>query len=106
VAGVAIGSAIGATSRDRRDDRAADECELYLEDYYAGYGRQPGYGYGYSHQMTYVPVLVVVPQRAVVRETVIEEWVDAPAPARRTIHRHSAPAPATKAVKVRRVKGK
>jgi hypothetical protein len=109
LAGVAIGSAIGAAARDRDDDRVADECELYLDDYLAGYGRHPGYGYGhpqaygYGHpvHMTYVPVLVMVPQRAVIRETVTEEWIDAPAPARRTIHHHAPPAPAKKAKRIK-----
>lgn len=114
LAGVAIGTAIGAATRDRDHARAADECELYLDDYLARYSRRPdygyghpyAYGYGYPVQMTYMPVLVMVPQRAVVRETVTEEWIDAPAPAKRTIHRHT-PAPATKAVKqVKRIKSK
>lgn len=104
LAGVAVGSAIDAAARERDRDRAADECELYLEDYLARYAPYPGQAHGYPVQMTYVPVLVMVPQRAVVRETVTEEWVDVATPARRTIHRHDAPAP--KPVKrTKRIKG-
>jgi hypothetical protein len=106
LAGLAIGSAIGAAN-DR--DRAADECELYLDRYmaggHAGYPGHvwPGYGYGYHHAyaypaVAYVPVLVMVPQRAVVRETVTEEWTDA-APKRRRVHHEPAPAPAPNTVK-------
>ncbi len=108
LAGVAVGSAIDAAARERDHDRAADECELYLEDYLARYapyaGQALGYAHGYPVQMTYVPVLVMVPQRAVVRETVTEEWVDVAAPARRTIHRRDTPAP-TPANRTKRVKG-
>ncbi len=119
LAGLAIGSAI-AGSGDRR--RAREACEAWLDDYMAGryrggYGHQAGYaypgygyghgyaqgyGYGYGHygyamHMTYVPVLVAVPQRAVVRETVTEEWVEEETrsyrkPSRRVIYR-KAPAP-------------
>ena len=76
IAGAAIGSAIGAVS-NRRD---RDECEMYLDQYgygAAGYGHG-GYSYGQAYTYTYVPVWVEVPQRAVVREYVTEEWVDVP----------------------------
>lgn len=88
LAGLAIGTAVDAATRRRHDD----ECAYYLDRYFApqGYG-YAGYGYGYPqyYTMTYVPVLVAVPQRAVVRETVTTEWVDQPAPARRVIERRT-----------------
>lgn len=111
LAGLAIGSAI-AGSGDRR--RAREACEAWLDDYRAGrygggywqqggYG-QHGYGYGYAHgyyTMTYVPVLVAVPQRAIVRETVTEEWVEErshshtyhPKPAAKRVIYRKAPSP-------------
>lgn len=87
LAGLAIGAAIGAAAdRDR-----LDECEFYLDRYLTGYRPGPGYGYpgyGYAYPayaMTYVPVVVQVPQRAIVREYVTTEWVDVPEPATRTV---------------------
>lgn len=84
IAGAAIGQAIGGAS----DRRERDECERYLDGYgYGypahGYGHSYGYGYGYpaygpAYTYTYVPTWVEVPQRAVVREYVTEEWVDEP----------------------------
>jgi hypothetical protein len=109
LAGVAIGSAIGAASERRRDD----ECALYLDRYMAGgYGgpAYPGYGYGYPGAAygyggyALVPVLVAVPQRQVVRETVTEEWVDEPV-RRRSVARPHRPAPrADKPIKL--IKGR
>ena len=92
----AIGTAIGAAGERRRED----ECALYLDRYtaegygYPGYGYgYPGYGYGYGGYAL-VPVLVAVPQRQVVRETVTEEWVDVPVRSRSIPpRRHPAPAP-------------
>lgn len=85
LAGIAIGSAIGASNNHKR--RA--ECEAYLDRYTAGYPQRgdyaygyPAYGYGYGYTM--VPMMVAVPQRRVVHETVTEEWVDVPATAVRT----------------------
>lgn len=84
LAGIAIGSAIGASQNHKR--RA--ECEAYLDRYMTGYPQPGGYGYpyaygypayGYTYAYTMVPVMIAVPQRRVVRETVIEEWVDVPA---------------------------
>lgn len=112
IAGAVLGSVISGSGNNRR---AGDECETYLDRYMAGgYGQQGyyghGYGYGYTHgyatQMTYVPVLVQVPQRAIVRETVREEWVEET----RTHHHsharparpakvHYTPAPAPKPIK-------
>ena len=103
LAGLAIGSAIGAASERRHDD----DCAYYLDEYMAGYpgvatnqgyGAYPGYGYaGYGYGgYALVPVLVAVPQRQVIRETVTEEWVDEPVRARSIPARrhHAAPAPA------------
>ncbi|ANY19001.1 hypothetical protein A6F68_00466 [Tsuneonella dongtanensis] len=105
LAGLAIGSAIGAAGNRRRED----ECAMYLDRYMAagqpgyGYGHPAyGYGYGYAYPaIAYVPVLVQVPQRAVVREYVTEEWVDVPAKPHAKSHsttqtkiiRQPAPAP-------------
>ena len=113
IAGAVLGSVIGG-SGDKR--RAADVCEDYLDRYMAGgfgqqgyYGQGYGYGYhGYAMHMTYVPVLVQVPQRAIVRETVREEWVETShhhshaRPAKpQKVHYHSAPAPAPKPIKTK-----
>ncbi len=70
------------TSRHHDDECAYLPRPLHessgVEAGYREYGlpwiRLPGYGYGY----TMVPVLVMVPQRQVVRETVTEEWVEEP----------------------------
>lgn len=114
LAGLAIGTAIGAAA-DR--DRAEDYCEAMLERYPPGYAHAPApaypppapYGYGYpgyygqgcacTPAVTYMPVLMAVPQRAVVREYVTEEWVEAepraerPASTKRRVIRTPAPAP-------------
>lgn len=79
LAGVAIGSAIGAAGERRRED----ECAWHLDRHMASFPQGPAYGYpsyGYGYPaIAYVPVLVQVPQRAIVREYVTEEWVDGPA---------------------------
>ena len=104
LAGAAIGSAIAASGdRDRiRDDECADYLDRYMAGGYGGHGYgYPGYGYGYAHAYpayAYVPVMVQVPQRAIVHETVTEEWITEPVRSRtiaptKTI-RYSAPAPA------------
>jgi hypothetical protein len=83
LAGLAIGSAIGAAGDRDRDDECALYLDRYLSDYQPGY---PGYGYAYpAYTIAYVPVMVAVPQRAVVHEYVTTEWVDAPAPARTVV---------------------
>lgn len=54
IAGAAAGAVVG-TAIDKAEDRGRvrDECETYLDDYYAYYGSggydrgYPGYGYGY-----------------------------------------------------------
>ena len=110
IAGAVLGSVIGGAGDRRRESRAADECEAWLDRYMAGGYRQgyPGHGYyqayGYAMQMTYVPVLIAVPQRAVVRETVTEEWVEVERththPAKKVYYKH-APAPAPRPIKVK-----
>jgi hypothetical protein len=118
LAGVAIGSAIGAAS-DRRHD---DECALYLDRYMAGgYGgpAYPAYGYGYPGQgygygypsagYALVPVLIAVPQRQVIRETVTEEWVDEPVRSRpigRSHHPAPRPAPPRPDKRIKLTKGR
>ena len=115
LAGAAVGSAVdSANERDRVDDY----CEALLArhqggyDHAKGYGEYPyghdypnqppylpaypapqiGYGYGYPGAcgcgVTYMPVMIAIPQRAVVREYVTEEWVETrkaahPAPTKR-----------------------
>jgi len=97
VVGAVAGSAIGS-SADQRE--AMDECEAYLGQYTPGH-RQITYGYG---PVTLVPVMIPVPQRAVVREYVTEEWVEekimVPAPAQKIIKQ----APAPKRVKTQPVR--
>lgn len=82
LAGLAIGSAIGAAGDRKREDECAWHLDRYMAAGHQGYGySHPGYGYGYSYgypAIAYVPVLVAVPQRAVMRETVTEEWIDVP----------------------------
>ena len=114
LAGIAIGAAIGAAGDRRREDECAMHLDRYIAGGYPGQGVHPaysyGYGYGYAYPaMTYVPVLVAVPQRAVIRETVTEEWVDAPAPVRTVtetkIIRQGAPARTTDK-RIKRIKGR
>lgn len=104
--GLAVGSAIGGKGRSDRD-----YCEAYLDRYMmGGYGNgYHGYGYGYGYTgYTMVPVMVAVPQRAVVREYVTEEWVDVPVkhkykPAKKVRYIKQAPAKAVP-VKTKRIK--
>lgn len=118
LAGLAIGSAIGAAGDRKREDECAWHLDRYMANGYRGHGYgypglahgygygYPAYGYGYP-AVAYVPVLVALPQRAVVRETVTEEWVDVPAPAPTVTHtkriRQSAPA-ADKRIKYTKVR--
>lgn len=98
IAGAAVGAVAGAAI-DKAEDRGRDrdECETWLDDYYAGaagYGHpgyapgyaQPGYGYGYygaGAPMVMVPVMM--PGKPCV-ETETVEYVT-PRPARRVIPR-------------------
>lgn len=94
LAGIAIGAAIGAAGDRRREDECAWHLDRYMAAGQPGPHYANGYGYGYP-AFTYVPVLVQIPQRAVVREYVTEEWVDVPQhtrPVTQTkIIRHPAP---------------
>jgi hypothetical protein len=52
IAGAAVGAVAGAAI-DKAEDRgrAKDECEAYLDNYYASYSGGQGYGHhGYAHQ--------------------------------------------------------
>lgn len=94
IAGAAVGAVAGAAIDKAEDrDRVRDQCETYLDDYYAraNYARaNPGYAYGYGYPAYgYVPVQngccqPARPQPDCV-ETVEYEYVDAPA--RRVIRR-------------------
>ncbi|GGZ05030.1 glycine zipper 2TM domain-containing protein [Novosphingobium colocasiae] len=101
IAGAAVG-AVAGTVIDKAEDRGRnrDECEAYLDDYYArytqpgygypgyGYGYPAGYGYGYAQggccmaqPMMMVPVMMVpvVQPKPECKETVeyVTEWVPA-----------------------------
>lgn len=110
LAGLAIGSAVNAAT-DR--DEAADYCESWLNQHRQAYAPAPAQAYphpgpyayaqpaaGYygagcacGPAMAYMPVLVAVPQRAVVREYVTEEWVEAEPAPRAKKRRIQRPAP-------------
>ncbi|MDE8651784.1 glycine zipper 2TM domain-containing protein [Novosphingobium album (ex Liu et al. 2023)] len=56
IAGAAVGAAAGmAIDKAEDQGRSRDECEAYLDDYYAQYSRgYPGYGYpGYAYGASY-----------------------------------------------------
>lgn len=105
LAGAAVGAAAG-TVIDRAEDsgRNRDECEAYLDDYYArytqgagyaGYPQQayyPAYGYGYpAQQPIMVPAAQTEPQCT---ETVEYVYEDVPVrPARRSIPRRAKAVP-------------
>lgn len=117
VAGAAVGAVAGAAI-DKAEDRSRnrDECEAYLDDYYArytqgaGYAGQgyympaayyvPGYGYGYGAgygpqpQMQAMMVPAAGPQQAQSDCTETVEYVDEDEPvrpARRVIPRRPQP---------------
>lgn len=117
LAGIAIGAAIGAASERRREDECAWHLDRYMAEHYPqrpgvyahgqpgyGYG-YPGYGYGYAGY-TLVPVVVAVPQRQVVRETVTEEVIDVPVRARSAPRRYHAAPVSAPDKRVRLIKGK
>ena len=107
IAGAAVGAVAGAAIDGATGRRDRDECEAYLDNYYAQasgvYGHHPGYGaygpahgypqaYGYGHgygagccgqPMMMVPIVRMARSEPRCTETVeiIEEYVDAaPAP--------------------------
>ncbi|MCJ2187527.1 glycine zipper 2TM domain-containing protein [Novosphingobium beihaiensis] len=124
LAGAAVGAVAGAAI-DKAEDagRNRDECEAYLDDYYARYthgGMYPGYGGGYGYQgygypqgyypaqgccmaqpVMMVPVMMVPAAQPHCTETVEYVYEDVPArprPARRVIPKR------TKIVPDKRVK--
>lgn len=92
VAGAAVGAAAGmAIDKAEDNGRVRDQCEAYLDDYYAyyarsGYGYQgygyasPGYGYGCcnARPMMMVPVTMPARTKPECTETVEYEYVDVP----------------------------
>ena len=113
LAGLAVGSAIDGANERR--GRNSEEAWAFCEDYLARYSYQSSGGYGYYHArpMMLVPIMIQVPQRAVVREYVTEETVNVQVvtyeevPTRRRVIQ-PAPQPVkrvpTKRVPVKRVK--
>ncbi|CDO34602.1 MULTISPECIES: glycine zipper 2TM domain-containing protein [Novosphingobium] len=92
IAGAVVGAAVGAAI-DKAEDagRYRDECEAYLDDYYAWYTRSanysPGYGYGPA---TYVaPMSRPEPECTETIEYVYEDVPERPAPRKRYIPRHA-----------------
>lgn len=109
LAGLAIGSVISGSGRDRD----LDECEAYLErwEYQQRGGAYPARGYDQGYYQPYgytlVPVTVAVPQRAVVREYVTTEVYTDHEEVIVETTTHYAPAPAPRPVKRQRyIKGK
>ncbi|MPS67438.1 MAG: glycine zipper 2TM domain-containing protein [Novosphingobium sp.] len=112
IAGAAVGAVAGAAI-DKSEDRARarDECEAYLDDYYARYtqsaGTYGGYGAGYAYPAnapTYgyaaqgccmsQPVAMVPVAQPQCTETVEYVYEDVPVrPARRTIPRRAKAVP-------------
>lgn len=113
IAGAAVGAVAGAAIDRAEDAGPRDECQAYLDDYYASYARQgfgyqgygypggsygyssygygaygyPGYGYGYASGgcCGNAPMMMVPVQRAEPECTETVEYVyeDVPAPAPR-----------------------
>lgn len=100
VAGAAVGAIAGAAIDKAEDSsRNRDECEAYLDDYYARYtqgGGYPGYGYQQGYYPAYGrPMMVPVAQsQPHCTETVEYVYEDVPVrPARRIIPRRSKVVP-------------
>ncbi|GGC04372.1 hypothetical protein GCM10011494_23590 [Novosphingobium endophyticum] len=111
IAGAAVGAAAGAAIDKAEDaNRNRDECEAYLDDYYArythggyypahGYAQGHGYpqGYGYpaagccmaARPVMMVPVARAEPECTETIEYVYEDVPARPAPSRRYIPRPS-----------------
>jgi len=110
IAGAAVGAIAGAVIDKAEDSgRNRDECEAYLDDYYARYRapngqpyvQGPGYGYGYGYPaygysaggccnqqpMMMVPVMMVPVGKPECTETVeyVTEYVPVRTPAKRII---------------------
>lgn len=115
VAGAAVGAVAGMAIDKAEDRRDRDECEAYLDSYYASYagggygyaaygyggygpagGYQaygyPTYAHGYNQGCCGAPMMAVPVQQSEPEctETETVEYIDEPAPARRVISR---PAP-------------
>lgn len=128
VAGAAVGAIAGAAIDRAEDAGQRDECEAYLDNYYASYGQQgygypgygyasygygggyayPGYGYGYAAGGCCgggVPMMMVPMQRSEPECTETVEYVyeDVPAPAPRQRTRY-VPEKRQKIVPDKRVK--
>ena len=109
IAGAAVGAVAGAAIDKAEDSgRPRDECETYLDDYYARYSQPAGYGYpgyGYVQQgyapangccgaavpMMMVPVMMVsrpMPECTETVETIYED-----VPLRRRVYRAPRPVP-------------
>lgn len=105
LAGAAVGAAAGAVIDKAEDQgRNRDECEAYLDDYYARYtqggGYAPGYGggyypaYGYPGQGCCMAPAMVPAGPPHCTETVEYVYEDVPVrPARRVIPRRSKVVP-------------
>jgi hypothetical protein len=110
LAGAAVGAAAGAVIDKAEDQgRNRDECEAYLDDYYARYTQTGGYpGYGGYAEPVYYPGYgyppqgwqpVMAPQPPHCTETVEYVYEDVPVrPARRVVPRRA------KVVRDKRVK--
>lgn len=99
IAGAAVGAAAGAAI-DRAEDanHNRDECEAYLDDYYARYtqggyypahGYAQGYGYMAARPVMMVPATHAEPECTETIEYVYEDVPARPAPSRRYIPRPS-----------------
>lgn len=88
IAGAAVGAVVGSAI-DKAEDRGRerDDCEVFLDSYYAHGDFHPAYGmpYGYGAPMVMVPVMLTPRGKPECRETV--EYVYEDLPARRVIRR-------------------
>jgi uncharacterized protein YcfJ len=117
LAGAAVGAAAGAVIDKAEDSgRIRDECEAYLDDYYARYqapgndrpyAAAPAYAYGYPQGYAYgccgTPVMMVpAPVQAQPECTETIEYVYEDVPVQRKSYRR--PAKRTKIIRDKRVK--
>ena len=91
IAGAVVGAAVGAAI-DKAEDagRYRDECEGYLDDYYAWYTRGSSYAPGYASATYVAPMSLPEPECTETVEYVYEDVPERPAPRKRYIPR---PAP-------------